>query len=322
MSFPRFVPARLPRSSVTLKNRLYAMSGGLCVPIGEDAAQVLFPFGEAPNCTVELEIALAEHRVTLLLEDGPALARLSAEMESAEWSVAGNDLRGMLVESWFEKIFFQFEQLTGLPVRCLRVAMEPSGLAPFLAFQQTFELQVPGAGRPLLRGIVGFNESEPAWFAELLEAMPQTPRPGGADIPFMGSIHVTRITWGQDETPNLTCGDVLFPERLDRPTWRRGDQVHLALHQNNDAWTVAEKPRFNPARLLPEDATAIDVEAGDVAVTLRELTELQVGDAIARPNQNHLQLRRDGVLIGRAVPVAVFGQVGLRVEEVFHDGNA
>ncbi|CAM2009310.1 FliM/FliN family flagellar motor switch protein [Acanthopleuribacter pedis] len=323
MSFSRFIPSRLNRPTVSLQNRLYALSGSLVVPIGDDAAEVTFPVGKTPTCTLELDIALAEHRVTLLLENGPALARLTAEMQSAEWDIAGNDIRAMLVETWFEHLFFQFEQITGLPVRCLRVAMEPSGLAPFLAFQQCFELRVPGQQHPLLRGVVGFNESEPVWFAELLEAMPQQPRRRAADIPFMGSIHVTRITWRADQSPNLARGDVLFPERLDRPSWRRGDQIHLALNQQDDVWTVAEPPCFHPQPVPSEDGIAIDVEAGEVAVTLQALTEMQVGDTLSRPAASRaLQLRRDGVLIGRAVPVAVFGQVGLRVEEVFPDGNA
>lgn len=321
MTFSRFQPPRLPAATVALQNRLFRLSAALHFPLADGDVTVVFPHQDGPTCTIEVEVALAEHRLIVFLEDGPVTARLCAEMDSFEWAAAANDIRAMLVETWFEPLFFQFEQMTGLPLRCIRVNMEPSGLAPFLAFQQPFFLQRPDGGR-LLSGMVGFNESNPQWFAELLEAMPRRNPARCAQVPLPGRIEVTRLVWAEG-VPALERGDVLFPERLDRPTWRHGARINIALSEHHDVWTLAEPPEVGDAAAEPECATAIAVDAGEVAVTLGQLTSFQVGDTLSRPKSSAaLQLRQNGVLIGRAVPVAVFGRVGLRVEEVFRHGNA
>lgn len=321
MTFPRFQPPRLPAATVALQNRLFQLSGALSLPLQAGEVSVVFPHEAGPSCTIEIEVALAEHRLILFLEDGPATARLCAEMDSFEWAAAANEIRAMLVETWFEPLFFQFEQMTGLPVRCIRVNMEPSGLAPFLAFQQPFFLQ-RADGRRFLTGMVGFNESNPVWFAELLEAMPRQNPQRCEQVPLPGRIQVTRLLWDEG-VPVLACGDVLFPDRLDRPTWRHGERIHLALQEQNDVWTLAEPPEICDASPAPATGAALEVDAGEVALTLGQLISIQVGDSLSRPKTSAaLQLRQDGVLIGRAVPVAVFGRVGLRVEEVFPHGNA
>ncbi len=321
MTYSRFQPPRLPAATVALQNRLFRLSEALHFPFSDGNAAVVFPHGEGPTCTIEVEVALAEHRLILFLEDGPATARLCAEMDSFEWAAAANDIRAMLVETWFEPLFFQFEQMTGLPLRCIRVNMEASGLAPFLAFQQPFFLK-HGDGRRLLSGMIGFNESHPEWFAELLEAMPRENPERCGQVPLPGRIQVTRLHWDEG-VPSLARGDVLFPERLDRPTWRHGARINIALSEQNDVWTTAEPPVVGDAVAEPTLGGTIDVDAGEVAVTLDQLRSLQVGDTLPRPQTaTALQLRHDGVLIGRAMPVAVFGRVGLRVEEVFSHGNA